>query len=184
MKRHRTTLCTLALLVDGLVLLPSTALASGPLLSGYGGPGTGAQAIIGATLLNGPGGGSSGRAPGSPGGGSGSSSGGSASLASGSGNSGGSSSRSSSEVGGAPAHTVSASGRGGDGRVVGRQRHGAGASTQLADAPSNTGFASTGAGGVETSWFSGSDLLALALAAGVLALTAVATAMLAGTRHD
>ena len=41
--------------------LPSAAVA-GPLLSGYGGPGQGSQAILGSTLLNGPsgGGGSSG----------------------------------------------------------------------------------------------------------------------------
>ncbi len=36
-------------------LRPRGALAGGPLLSGYGGPGAGAQAIIGGTLLNGPG---------------------------------------------------------------------------------------------------------------------------------
>ncbi len=40
--------------------LPAAALAGAPLLSGYGGPGAGAQAILGATLLNGPGSGSSG----------------------------------------------------------------------------------------------------------------------------
>ena len=85
MKRHRTTLCTLALAGDGsCVLAPAAAMAGGPLLSGYGGPGGGAQAIIGATLLNGPGSGSGGGGSGgsSSGGGSGSSSAGSASLAS------------------------------------------------------------------------------------------------------
>lgn len=43
--------------------LPASASAS-PLLSGYGGPGQGTQAILGASLVNGPGGGG-----GSPGGG-------------------------------------------------------------------------------------------------------------------
>jgi hypothetical protein len=55
--------------------LPLTAHA-GPLLSGYGGPGQGNQAILGSTLLNGPGGGSGG----SGGGAQGSSSSGSAST--------------------------------------------------------------------------------------------------------
>lgn len=67
----------LALVVCGL--LPPVALAGGPLLSGYGGPGAGEQSILGSTLVGGSGGGSgSGGASGSGGGsGSGGSSGGS-----------------------------------------------------------------------------------------------------------
>lgn len=203
MKRYRTTIYALALLVGGPALLPSTALASGPLLSGYGRPGAGAQAIIGASLLNGRGGGSSGG--GSPGGGSGgssdsgastvNSSGSNGSADSGSGSnastdrgSGSSGVGSSGSVGSASTNTVSATGRGAHasrgGREVRRVRHDAGTSTQLSGAygrSSNTDFVSAGAG---TSWFSGSDLLALALAAGALALTAAATVLLARVRHD
>src|SRR5580693_3549465 len=65
MKRHRTSLGTVALLVGAYTLIgPSAALAGGPLLSGYGGPGAGSQAIIGAALLNGPSGGSGGNSSG------------------------------------------------------------------------------------------------------------------------
>ena len=39
------------------VLLPAAASAGSPLLSGYGGPGAGEQAIVGSTLLGGPRGG-------------------------------------------------------------------------------------------------------------------------------
>jgi hypothetical protein len=47
-----------ALAVLAIAVLPATAAASS-LLSGYGGPGQGSQAILGSTLLNGPGGGGS-----------------------------------------------------------------------------------------------------------------------------
>ncbi|HTA15475.1 MAG TPA: hypothetical protein VK781_11525 [Solirubrobacteraceae bacterium] len=57
------------------IAAPATALAGSPLLSGYGGPGAGEQAIVGAALLNGPHGGSGSGGSGSSG--SGSSSGGS-----------------------------------------------------------------------------------------------------------
>jgi hypothetical protein len=75
MKRHRTIVLTVKAFALGAVayaLVPASALASGPgpLLSGYGGPGAGAQAILGATLLKGPGGGAgsgSGSSGGSPG---------------------------------------------------------------------------------------------------------------------
>ncbi len=59
MIRQRMTLGALAVPILLAVHAP-VALAGGPLLSGYGGPGAGAQAIIGGTLLNGPGGGSGG----------------------------------------------------------------------------------------------------------------------------
>jgi hypothetical protein len=51
----------LALVLTGAigVSVPATALAGSPLLSGYGGPGAGEQAILGSTLLKGPSGGSS-----------------------------------------------------------------------------------------------------------------------------
>jgi hypothetical protein len=40
-----------------LVLAPTTAFAGSPLLSGYGGPGAGEQAMLGSTLVGGSGGG-------------------------------------------------------------------------------------------------------------------------------
>lgn len=51
----------LALATALLVLAPTTAFAGSPLLSGYGGPGAGEQAILGSTLIGGSrGGGASG----------------------------------------------------------------------------------------------------------------------------
>lgn len=73
MRRNRITLGALASLALFAIPAPA-ALAGGPLLSGYGGPGAGAQVIIGGTLLNGPKGGSGGGSGGSPGGSSSSSS--------------------------------------------------------------------------------------------------------------
>lgn len=54
MTPHRTIISTALLLLAISVVLPAAALAN-PLLSGYGGPGQGSQAILGSTLLNGPG---------------------------------------------------------------------------------------------------------------------------------
>jgi hypothetical protein len=72
MRRHRLTITTVALLSLGCsALAPASAAAGGSLLSGYGGPGEGSQAILGSTLLNGPkgGGGASGDGSATPGGG-------------------------------------------------------------------------------------------------------------------
>jgi hypothetical protein len=61
MSRKNRIGSALALAGALLALAPAAALAGSPLLSGYGGPGAGEQAIVGATLLAGPrGGGSSG----------------------------------------------------------------------------------------------------------------------------
>jgi hypothetical protein len=49
-------------------LAPSVALAGSPLLSGYGGPGAGEQAILGSTIVGGGGSGSGGSSGGSTGG--------------------------------------------------------------------------------------------------------------------
>jgi hypothetical protein len=65
-KRHRTIIPTTVLVALICVAAPQVALA-GSLLSGYGGPGEGSQALIGAALVKGPRGGSGG---GSTGGGS------------------------------------------------------------------------------------------------------------------
>lgn len=70
MKSHRTISLTLTLLAVLLGAVPASAPANS-LLSGYGGPGEGSQAILGSTLVGGAGGGRGG------GGSSGGSSGGS-----------------------------------------------------------------------------------------------------------
>jgi len=62
---NRKSRIVVVLVAFGLVpaAAPSVALAGSPLLSGYGGPGTGEQAVIGSTLIGGGGGsGSSGSA--------------------------------------------------------------------------------------------------------------------------
>jgi hypothetical protein len=56
MKTHSTITSILALLATLSAAAPAAAPAS-PLLSGYGGPGQGNQAILGSALLNGSGGG-------------------------------------------------------------------------------------------------------------------------------
>src|SRR3984893_14298799 len=67
MTPHRTIIPIAALLMALSAAMPSAAPAKS-LLSGYGGPRPGSQAILGAMLLNGPsgGGGSSGSPPGVP----------------------------------------------------------------------------------------------------------------------
>jgi hypothetical protein len=52
--RTNRTLAVAALVVLSAAL-PAAAYAGNPLLSGYGGPGQGSQAILGSALLNGPG---------------------------------------------------------------------------------------------------------------------------------
>jgi hypothetical protein len=64
MKSHRIIIYIGVALAAWLALLPGSALASS-LLSGYGGPGQGSQAILGSALLNGPKGGGSSGGPGS-----------------------------------------------------------------------------------------------------------------------
>jgi len=56
MKRHHAT--TTATLLVALALAAPSAAGANSLLSGYGGPGEGNQAILGSALINGPGGGS------------------------------------------------------------------------------------------------------------------------------
>lgn len=61
MRSHRTTIFIAALCAAVMAASPTSALASS-LLSGYGGPGQGSQAILGSAVVNGPrgGGGASG----------------------------------------------------------------------------------------------------------------------------
>lgn len=67
---NRKTRMASALTLAGVLLssFPAPALATSPLLSGYGAPGAGEQTIIGSTLINGPrGGAGSGRSAGTGG---------------------------------------------------------------------------------------------------------------------
>jgi hypothetical protein len=59
MKTHRTSIRATLLALAIVVAVPAAAGAN-PLLTGYGGPGQGNQAILGSALLNGSGGGSGG----------------------------------------------------------------------------------------------------------------------------
>jgi hypothetical protein len=74
MTGKRVTATTAALLVASALGAAPAVAAQGPLLSGYGGPGEGEQAILGSALLGGPKGGGGGSAAGGGSGGSGSSS--------------------------------------------------------------------------------------------------------------
>jgi hypothetical protein len=56
MKRHRTIVWIFTLM-GALLVLPAAASASGPLLSGYGGPGAGEQVILGSQVIGGSSGG-------------------------------------------------------------------------------------------------------------------------------
>jgi hypothetical protein len=197
MKRHRTIASILVapvVLVGLAGLAPTSALAGGPLLSGYGSPGAGSQSIIGATLLNGPRGGGSGGS----GSGSSSSSSSSSSSFSSSGapvyhSQGGptsSVSGGSQGVAGPAAHV--AGGNQGTGKRAGgagtgpRTPH-TGSKPSTSGAGTYTNSAQLGASAtaaVSAPWFSGGDLLALVLVAAVLSLMAVATVRLGRTQHD
>jgi hypothetical protein len=170
-RRHRIIISTTVLLALSGATVP-VALGD-PLLSGYGSPGEGSQAMIGATLVNGPRGG----------GGSGSSGVGGASTGEGAVNlaapaaSSRSSGSSSATRGGSSSKSGSARGAGTAGTA------GSGARAQSAD---QTGFASyprservVGAQTSFVSGVSGSDLLYALVALGCLLLTAFATVRLA-----
>ena len=60
MRSHRSTILIVATMASSLMAVAPLTAAANTLLSGYGGPGQGDQAILGATLLNGPGAGGGG----------------------------------------------------------------------------------------------------------------------------
>jgi hypothetical protein len=182
MKRQRTIVSTLALLAGLGACAPGTALAGAPLLSGYGGPGAGAQTIVGAALVNGPGGGSGG---GSSGGGSaGSGSAGAGSELAGRSGAESRSTRNSRSASANSKRAGGASGRASDPRTAvngtGTNPRATGANPNRSHLVTSAAVTANDAG---TSWFSGADLLALVLAAGVLALVAVATVRLTRVEH-
>jgi hypothetical protein len=181
MAKLRMILSMVALVAVSSVAGPSAASAS-PLLSGYGGPGQGNQAILGSALLNGPGGG----------GGSGGGSSGAPDLTASSPPD-VASKGAGAQVGGRPVgasrsavtRNVSATGRTGKDGSSGRKSTGAGPADGVAG-PGDTGHASDGAfsvypaseqsAGEGVIWgLSGEDLGCILLALGTLALTAVLT---------
>jgi hypothetical protein len=172
MKRHRTFIPIVKAIVLGAVvsaLVPAPALAGGPLLSGYGGPGAGAQAILGATLLKGPGG----------------------SAGSGPGASGGSPRIESARTNG----TTSTSAASGSGSAADAHPKGANGSTRTSAASAGTSgggaraYLNSSRAGASAAvsqgaaWFSGADLLLVVLVAGALALIAALTLRLTRTQH-
>jgi hypothetical protein len=168
MKRHRlTTAATLT--VIALSMLAPLDAGANSLLSGYGGPGQGSQAILGSALVNGPrgGGGPSGGSSTNLGGpGAGTSSGGSSVGApSGAGGT-------SRPAGGSSTHTAKGSG-------ARPNASGSGSGTYKPAYPSSTATSSA----VESSQvgLSNSDLLYILLAAGALVFTGVLTRRLART---
>jgi hypothetical protein len=180
----RATFVSLSLAV-ALATLPAGALA-GSLLSGYGGPGGGAQAILGSTLVNGSGGGSNGG-----GSGGGVSGGGAAPAAV------GTSSYGQGKVGGSAQARAAAHRAAGAARSTGgvQGRHGAARSSSSngasAGAPSTYTYsdssrtAATLAAAEEGGplGLSGTDLLLIALAIGALVFTTGLTRRLARTQH-
>jgi hypothetical protein len=184
MKSHRTIIVIGGLLVALAAALPAPVLASS-LLSGYGGPGQGNQAILGSALVNGGRGGGSGGASG------GSSStnagdGEASSAANGTGTS--PSSSGSGASGGGKSGTASAP----KGRREGGRR-GTGKSgeegTPAADRSAASFYPAServpAGEGSGVLGLSGADLIYIILAVGVLAFMGVVTARLAGTtrRH-
>jgi hypothetical protein len=167
---QRSKMRTVALGLAGslaVALAAPLAAQAGPLLSGYGGPGQGNQAILGSTLIGGPGGGSGGSgggpeagttasAPGTP-------------RANGL------------KSGAGTTHATSARGS------SGRGAHGASAAGSAAQASggelserSYRGFES--AGGSSALGLSAGEIVYIVLAAAALAFTGLLTRRLAGTR--
>jgi hypothetical protein len=159
-RQRLTTAATIVAL--SLCVLPAGADASSTLLSGYGGPGQGNQAIIGSTLIGGAGKGAGGGGSGS----SGSVSAGSASLE-------------------APAPTSTKA----SGRSHAKRAHHAGKRTSAATStPAHVSGGASSSGtpaastahdsGGSTLGLTGADLLYIVLAFGAVALTAVLTGRL------
>jgi len=152
---NRVIITTGTLLVVGMSAVAS-AIAN-PLLSGYGGPGQGSQAILGSALLNGP--------PGAGDGGGGSAD---AGLPSGEAGSAGGS------QGGASGDAASSSDSGAGAK--GRGKPGEDSPAYLASSRLASSEASVGS---QTLGLSGEDVLWVLLALGLLAVTAVITRQLA-----
>jgi hypothetical protein len=177
MTSQRTISLTLTFLAVLLSTAPSSAFAN-PLLSGYGGPGEGNQAILGSTLVGGPGGGG-GSAGGAAGGSSGSSLGGAV----------GSGARSAQS----DATPTVSSGRGlgvraggraagaGFARVARPSGKASGEATRAYSVSSAENASLAASGETQTLGISGEDVAYIFLALGALAFTGVLTRRLART---
>jgi len=175
MRSHRLIITT-TLLVLAVSAMAPTAAGAGPLLSGYGGPGQGNQAILGSALLNGGSGGSGGGGSG----GRGSSAGGfTAGLARRTGSAGAGTGAGSTAgagaAGGAPAPAPSGRGKHATGPVAGASSGGSTASARSSSLTASRG----GVGGSQALGLSGADLLYILLAFGVLVFTGLLTRRLA-----
>lgn len=192
MKRHRSSFVLLLTLSATVALgvLPPSALA-GSLLSGYGGPGSGTQALLGSTLVNGggsaggPSGGSSGGSSGSALSGGGSSAGGGVAALNGSAHTPGSGS--SGQGAGAPGASA-AKGRGGALKGAnGASGTSAGGSSTYTSAEGPRPAAGTAAARDAAQaplGFTGTDVLLLAFVLGVLAITMALTRGLARMQQN
>ena len=166
MKNHRGIITTVTLM--GLVLTIAPPASASSLLSGYGGPGQGNQAILGSALINGPSGGGGGT---SGSGGSGGSAGG---------ESGASQPTSSTAPGSAPGGSAKGtaqprSGKAGSGKPGNASGKGSPAhtSTTVPVAPQSA------TGGSPALGLSGADVLYILLAAAALVATGLLTRQIA-----
>jgi hypothetical protein len=157
--RRLGSICAAALAIAAAAPLAAQA---GPLLSGYGGPGQGNQAILGSTLLGGSGGGS--------GGGSASSS--------------GSGAEASANPGTAAGSQPSGPRVSGGSRSAHRHAAGALSGTTSAGglAPRSYPAVESTSGAADTLGLSGADILYISLAAVALAFTGALTKLVARTR--
>jgi hypothetical protein len=169
MTSHRTTLLTLASLTVMSFATPSSAFA-GSLLSGYGGPGEGNQAILGSALLGGAGGDS---------GSSGGSSGSTGSSLSGAAGVGAQAGQSSAAPTGSNERGSTARGQGGRSARGAGEASGDAANAYPASSVGETSRLATG--GLETLGLSGEDLLYMLLTLGALAFVGVLTRRLTQT---
>jgi hypothetical protein len=160
MTGNRAIITTVALLASMVSAGPA---AANPLLSGYGGPGEGNQAILGSTLFDGPsqGGGGSVGSGGAAGSGGLPSAGADAGLAT---------VAPQHETSSAARHDRTAAGGIGTASGAGSQAHIAGSSSPASQAT---------LAGAQTLGLSGKDLLYILLALGALAMTGVLTRRLA-----
>jgi hypothetical protein len=164
-RRMFTSIFTVLALLSPAAM-PATAAASS-LLSGYGGPGQGNQAILGSALLNGPSGRGGGGA-GSAGSGGGSAAG-SANLEASGGPVGTGGSR-----GGAARHASRSARRG----KPAKGAAGAASKPDVGATPMPIGLARSASGGSGTLGLSGADVMYIILALAILAITGAATRQL------
>lgn len=169
-------------LTAALCVLPSSALA-GSLLSGYGAPGGGTQALLGSTLVNGsgPSGGSGG---GGNAGGGGSSSGAGAAAGGSRGSGNGGSGSSASGRGGASQSSGSGGGAKHANGANGTSAGGSAAYTSTEGPRPVAGMAAARDAQAAPLGFTGTDALLLVLVLGVLSITMLLTRGLARTQQN